>query len=132
MCIRDRTLISVSAVKDYVPYSWLSLVQVKREHYSALAHYHSAIGLLSHDLESLSDQTRQVLQYLHVDSDSKTQLDIKEPHDNHERKTLGKWVVKFITNSCTNIFKKVYETFVNLNKRRQVCFREINMSDIHT
>lgn len=85
-----QTLISVSAVKDYVPYSWLSLVQVKREHYSALAHYHSAVGLLSHDLESLSDQTRQVLQYLHVDSDSKTQLDIKEPHDNHERKTLGR------------------------------------------
>lgn len=93
-------------MRDYVPYSWLSLVQVKREHYSALAHYHSAIGLLTHDLETLSDQTRLVLQYLHVDGDDKTQLDIKEPHDNQERKLLG---IKTLMNlkNCLRIFISV-------------------------
>lgn len=87
-----QTLISVSAVRDYVPYSWLSLVQIKREHYAALAHYHSAAGLLAHDLETLSARTKQALQLLHRDTDQprSTQLDISEPHDNIERKLLGK------------------------------------------
>lgn len=85
-----QTLISVSAVRDYVPYSWLSLVQVKREHYAALAHHHSAAGLLAHDLETLSARTKQALQLLHRDTDPRTQLDISEPHDNHERKLLGR------------------------------------------
>ncbi|KAG8326368.1 Rhophilin-2 [Homalodisca vitripennis] len=85
-----QTLISVSAVRDYVPYSWLSLVQVKREHYAALAHHHSAAGLLARDLDSLSARTKQALQLLHRDTDPRTQLDISEPHDDHERKLLGR------------------------------------------
>ncbi|XP_046667846.1 LOW QUALITY PROTEIN: rhophilin-2-B [Homalodisca vitripennis] len=85
-----QTLISVSAVRDYVPYSWLSLVQVKREHYAALAHHHSAEGLLARDLDSLSARTKQALQLLHRDTDPRTQLDISEPHDDHERKLLGR------------------------------------------
>ncbi|XP_075229263.1 GTP-Rho-binding protein rhophilin isoform X2 [Lycorma delicatula] len=85
-----HTLITVSAVRDYVPYSWVSLVQVKKEHYSALAHYHSAIGLLSHDLNSLSERTKEVLQYLHVESTDKTLLDIREPRDDTERRLLGR------------------------------------------
>ncbi|XP_054276992.1 rhophilin-2-like isoform X2 [Macrosteles quadrilineatus] len=85
-----QTLISVSAVRDYVPYSWLSLVQVKREHYAALAHYHSAAGLLAKDLDSLSSRTKQALQLLHRDLDPRTALDMSQPHDDHERKLLGR------------------------------------------
>ncbi|KAH9362292.1 hypothetical protein HPB48_002270 [Haemaphysalis longicornis] len=41
-------LISMPPVKDYVPYSWISLILVKAEHYRALAHYYVAVGLLEH------------------------------------------------------------------------------------
>ena len=38
--------ISQPPVKEYVPYTWVSLVTVKREHYRALANYYVAIALL--------------------------------------------------------------------------------------
>ena len=42
--------ISNPPVKDYVPFSWVSLAQVKREHYKALANYYVAVGLLDHEV----------------------------------------------------------------------------------
>ncbi|XP_039298472.1 rhophilin-2 isoform X2 [Nilaparvata lugens] len=85
-----HTLITVSAVRDYVPYSWVSLIQIKREHYGALAHYHTAVGLLGRDLDEMSERTKEVLQCLHVESDERTQLEIGEPRDNQERRILGR------------------------------------------
>merc|ERR1711972_429128 len=41
--------ISHPPVKDYVPFSWVSLAQVKREHYKALSHFYTAPGLLDHE-----------------------------------------------------------------------------------
>ena len=38
--------ISQPPVKDYVPFTWVSLVQVKKEHYRALSNYYVAIALL--------------------------------------------------------------------------------------
>ena len=40
--------ISQPPVKDYVPYTWVSLVQVKKEHYRALSNYYVAIALLDY------------------------------------------------------------------------------------
>lgn len=54
------------AVRDYVPYSWIALVQVKREHYAAIAHYHSAVGMLFKSLEELSCHTKRMLQLMHT------------------------------------------------------------------
>ena len=42
--------ISHPPVKDYVPFSWVSLAQVKREHYKALANFYTALGLLDHEV----------------------------------------------------------------------------------
>uniref|UniRef100_A0A4W4GZ06 Rhophilin, Rho GTPase binding protein 1 n=1 Tax=Electrophorus electricus TaxID=8005 RepID=A0A4W4GZ06_ELEEL len=36
---------SVPLLKDYVPFSWLSVVQVKTQHFRALAHYYAAVTL---------------------------------------------------------------------------------------
>uniref|UniRef100_A0A8B9I164 Rhophilin Rho GTPase binding protein 1 n=1 Tax=Astyanax mexicanus TaxID=7994 RepID=A0A8B9I164_ASTMX len=36
---------SVPLLKDYVPFSWLSVVQVKTQHFRALAHYYTAAAL---------------------------------------------------------------------------------------
>lgn len=61
-----HNLISVPAVRDYVPYSWIALIQVKREHYAAIAHYHSAVGMLVKSLKELSCHTKRMLQLMHT------------------------------------------------------------------
>ncbi|KAF3690501.1 Rhophilin-1 GTP-Rho-binding protein 1 [Channa argus] len=35
-------------MKDYVPFSWVSMVQVKAEHFRALSHYYAAVALCDH------------------------------------------------------------------------------------
>lgn len=76
-------------VRDYIPYSWSSLVQVKREYYAGMAHYHAASGILHKEAENMSPTTKEVLQFLHVQSIA-TQLDIRLPKDETERRLLGK------------------------------------------
>lgn len=56
--------ISHPPVKDYVPFSWVSLAQVKQEHYRALANFYIAVGLLDHEGD-LDKKTRETLQFLH-------------------------------------------------------------------
>lgn len=35
-------------MKDYVPFSWASMVQVKSEHFAALSHFYAAAALCDH------------------------------------------------------------------------------------
>ena len=58
----DEVLISVPEV-SVIPYSWVCLLQVKREHYRALADYYLALPL-SHHLP-LSDRAAETFQFLH-------------------------------------------------------------------
>uniref|UniRef100_A0A3B5L2K2 Rhophilin Rho GTPase binding protein 1 n=1 Tax=Xiphophorus couchianus TaxID=32473 RepID=A0A3B5L2K2_9TELE len=39
-------------MKDYVPFSWASMVQVKSEHFRALSHYYAAAALCDHTVSS--------------------------------------------------------------------------------
>ncbi|XP_068175435.1 rhophilin-1 isoform X4 [Antennarius striatus] len=39
-------------MKDYVPFSWASVVQVKAEHFRALAHFHAAVALCNRTLSA--------------------------------------------------------------------------------
>jgi hypothetical protein len=64
---------------------------VKREHYSALAHHYVAAGVLSQELKQFSEQIKETLHYLHGYSDPKTQLEIRVPQDDAERKLLGEY-----------------------------------------
>ncbi|XP_065168699.1 rhophilin-2 isoform X2 [Atheta coriaria] len=82
-------LIQQQMVKDYVPYSWSALVQVKREYHIGMAHYHAAMGILHAEVSQMSAQTKDTLQFLHVESAS-TQLDIRLPKDDLERRLLGR------------------------------------------
>ncbi|XP_023343913.1 rhophilin-2 [Eurytemora carolleeae] len=77
--------ISQQQVKDYVPFSWVALIQVKREHYRALAHYYVAVGLLDHTGD-LDQRTKDTLLFLHDTKESKLQL----PETKEQRKYLGK------------------------------------------
>ena len=58
-------IISQPPVQDYVPVSWVSLTQVKREHYKALAHFFVALGLLDHTEKKFSVRAEELLQFLH-------------------------------------------------------------------
>ncbi|XP_053557523.1 rhophilin-2 isoform X1 [Bombina bombina] len=46
-------------IKENVPYSWSIMVQVKAEHYKALAHYFVAILLIDHQLTLRDDEDKQ-------------------------------------------------------------------------
>lgn len=53
-----------------------------------MAHYHVASGVLHKEAAHMSPQTKDTLQFLHAESMS-TQLDIRLPKDDRERKLLG-------------------------------------------
>lgn len=38
-------------VKDYLPFSWATLAQVKNEHFHALSHYYAGLALCSYARE---------------------------------------------------------------------------------
>lgn len=54
-------LITNDMVRDYVPYSWTTLIQVKKEYYTGLAHYHAASGILHKDVGKLTSVMREAL-----------------------------------------------------------------------
>uniref|UniRef100_A0A3Q3DUK0 Rhophilin Rho GTPase binding protein 1 n=1 Tax=Hippocampus comes TaxID=109280 RepID=A0A3Q3DUK0_HIPCM len=64
-------------MKDYVPFSWTSMVQVKVEHFRALSHYFAAVVLL---------------QKMYMNSDSLVGLvqNICQKVDSQQRRKLGK------------------------------------------
>ncbi|XP_013774990.1 rhophilin-2-B-like isoform X1 [Limulus polyphemus] len=82
-------LISAPEVKDYVPYSWISLILVKSEHYRALAHHFVAVGLLDHNGE-LNESVKQMLEMIHLEDKNKTCIGINIPQNTVERQQLGK------------------------------------------
>ncbi|XP_074492421.1 rhophilin-1 isoform X3 [Sebastes fasciatus] len=43
-------------MKDYVPFSWASMVQVKCEHFRALSHYYAAVALCDHTCKSEEEE----------------------------------------------------------------------------
>ena len=88
--------ISLPPVKEYVPFTWVSLVQVKREYYKALANYYVGVGLLDHRYEDLENKTRETLQFLHDIRPEKaggrtTRPSVPESED--ERLSLGERVL---------------------------------------
>ncbi|XP_056647062.1 rhophilin-2-A isoform X1 [Diorhabda sublineata] len=90
-CYNDVTqLINHDTVRDFVPYSWSSLIQVKREFYTGMAHNFAASGILHEDAAKMSDATKDTLLYMHVEIDGMAQLDIRMPKDASERRLLGR------------------------------------------
>ena len=93
------SVISQAPVKDYVPYSWVSLVHVKKEHYKALSNFYVALGLLDHEGE-LKDKTVETLSFIHDTREGREGREEREdvtrptiPRTSHDRKYLGKMMV---------------------------------------
>ena len=82
-------------MKDYVPFSWVSLAQVKQEHYRALANFYIAVGLLDHKGD-LDKKTRETLQFLHdIRPDRAGNNDVRPtvPESKDLRMYLGKKIL---------------------------------------
>uniref|UniRef100_A0A4W3GLE4 Rhophilin Rho GTPase binding protein 1 n=1 Tax=Callorhinchus milii TaxID=7868 RepID=A0A4W3GLE4_CALMI len=79
-------------VKDYVPFSWTTMVQVKSEYFKALSHYFAAIALCDHISEYCTDdesEHEKGLQQLHVSAPQGPSL-LAILRDQEERRKLGK------------------------------------------
>ncbi|NXF13364.1 RHPN1 protein, partial [Smithornis capensis] len=78
-------------VKDYVPFSWITMVHVKSEHFKALSHYFAAIALCDCPVASeseLPEQEKAFLQF-HVTIPEGPSLRVLL-QDPEERRKLGK------------------------------------------
>ncbi|NXV09570.1 RHPN1 protein, partial [Cettia cetti] len=78
-------------VKDYVPFSWTTMVHVKSEHFKALSHYFAAIALCDCPAPSdaeLPEQEKAFLQF-HVTMPEGPSLRVLL-QDPEERRKLGK------------------------------------------
>ncbi|KAJ8389023.1 hypothetical protein AAFF_G00124200 [Aldrovandia affinis] len=78
-------------VKDYVPFSWATMVQVKTEHFRALSHYYAAIALCDHAQSTEQDDGagEKALGQLHVrELEGLSLSDLL--HNPEERRRLGK------------------------------------------
>ncbi|XP_055779184.1 rhophilin-1-like [Salvelinus fontinalis] len=80
-------------VKDYVPFSWAAMVQVKAEHFRALSHYYAAVALCdltqSIDEEECDEEGEKALLQLHVSNPAGPPLS-QVLRDPEERRKLGK------------------------------------------
>ncbi|KAM4629555.1 rhophilin-1 [Polymixia lowei] len=81
-------------VKDYVPFSWASMVQVKTEHFRALSHYYAAVALcenaqLSEEEEEGDEEAEKTFLQFHVSTPTGPPLSqvLRSPE---ERRKLGK------------------------------------------
>ena len=88
-------IISHPPVKDYVPYSWVSLTQIKREHYKALAHFYVSVALLDKtDPTNFSRRAIELLQFLHDEEENQEKsslgTEIRTPTTTDEKRYLGK------------------------------------------
>ena len=98
--------ISQPPVKDYVPLLWVSLVQVKTEHYKALANYYIAIGLLDTRYEELEQKTCETLQFIHDIRPEKAGSRTTRPGlptTEEKRLTLGEHLLLFVIISTQSL-----------------------------
>ncbi|XP_071786120.1 rhophilin-1-like [Asterias amurensis] len=72
-------------VKDYIPYSWISMMLVKSQHFKASSHYYAAMGYT--DTKSTYDQStlERVFPSIYLESRA-----LQVPRTQEERKRLSK------------------------------------------
>lgn len=81
-------LITNELVRDYVPYSWTTLIHVKKEYYTGLAHFHAASGILHKDTNKLTNTTRDSLLNIH-----EGQADIISLQTTEDKRLLGNTIL---------------------------------------
>ncbi|MEQ2255950.1 hypothetical protein ILYODFUR_019114, partial [Ilyodon furcidens] len=80
-------------MKDYVPFSWASMVQVKSEHFRALSHYYAAAALCDHTSSSDGEECEEEAEktflrfYVNIASGQTLSEILQDPE---KRRKLGK------------------------------------------
>ncbi|KAM4575220.1 rhophilin-1 isoform 1-T1 [Fundulus diaphanus] len=80
-------------MKDYVPFSWASMVQVKSEHFRALSHYYAAAALCEHTSSSDGEEREKEAEkaflkfYVNTPSGETLSQILQDPE---KRRKLGK------------------------------------------
>uniref|UniRef100_A0A7N6AUG8 Rhophilin, Rho GTPase binding protein 1 n=1 Tax=Anabas testudineus TaxID=64144 RepID=A0A7N6AUG8_ANATE len=78
-------------MKDYVPFSWVSMVQVKSEHFRALSHYYAAVALCDHvsTPEEVDEEAEKTFLQFYVSTPAGASLS-QVLRDPEKRRKLGK------------------------------------------
>lgn len=84
-------LMSSDPVKDYIPYSWISMAQVKHEYFKALAHHNMACAILDpNDVEDEYSLQYFLSAHLSTEEDTNENSKMKIPRSPEERLQIGK------------------------------------------
>lgn len=83
-----QQLMSTEHVKDYIPFSWLSMAQVKSEYYNALAHHYIADALLDQPDSIDHEKVKKLVECITINEDIGSP--IRLPQTFEERKQLAK------------------------------------------
>ncbi|XP_045191422.1 rhophilin-2-B-like [Mercenaria mercenaria] len=120
-----QQLMSTEQVKDYIPYSWLSMAQVKAEYYNALANHLISDALLDQPDSINADRVREMVQCLSNQEEGEDDMPVKVPQTFEERKQLAKALLKEalmcheealrLHNMCKQLRK--VDTFLTILKR---------------
>ncbi|KAK6490417.1 rhophilin-1 [Huso huso] len=129
-------------VKDYVPFSWTTMVQVKSEHFKALSHYYAAVAFCDHDMLLVDDEgeSEKLLIQFHVSVLEGPALStvLRDPE---ERRKLGKAHLKKAVmmheeamriHSLCKILRKMdilQEVLSFAHKRSLGCYSQIDHED---
>ncbi|XP_061594828.1 rhophilin-1 isoform X2 [Cololabis saira] len=80
-------------MRDYVPFSWASMVQVKSEHFRALSHYYAAVALCDHTASPEEEESEEEAEeaflkfYINVPAGQPLGRVLQDPE---KRRKLGK------------------------------------------
>ncbi|OXB67770.1 hypothetical protein ASZ78_010372 [Callipepla squamata] len=86
-----NTAMTQEPVRENIPYSWSKLVQIKSDHYRALAHYFLATILCDHELQSSDDEDQQEKAFSQLYDSVPEGLMVRTVlKDKVQRKQLGK------------------------------------------
>ncbi|KAG7220024.1 hypothetical protein INR49_000673 [Caranx melampygus] len=76
-------------MKDYVPFSWASMVQVKSEHFRALSHFYTAVTLCDHMTSAEEEEAEKAFLQFYVSTPAGPSLS-QVLQDSEKRRKLGK------------------------------------------
>ncbi|XP_041455302.1 rhophilin-1-like isoform X2 [Lytechinus variegatus] len=77
-------------VKDYIPYSWISMVLVKSQHFKARAHHYAAIAIVGPSMNQEKDYDLETLLRYFPSMYNSEKSEIEPPQNWEERMRLGK------------------------------------------
>ncbi|KPP68412.1 rhophilin-1-like [Scleropages formosus] len=129
-------------VKDYVPFSWATMAQVKTEHFRALSHYYAAVALCEHAQSTQWDDGagERALHHFHTSTPKGPPLGhvLQDPEERrklgkaHLRRAIMRHEEAMRVHSLCKILRKMdilQEVLSLMHKRSLHCYSHIDHED---